>query len=698
MQFYSKNFNHYKKIILSKLFISGLIFKIFISFFFASNFLKDLFIPFIDFFAKNHYANPYQEFFISGKPNAFPYPAMMLYIMSLPNIILGSLYDWRPILFSRIPLLFADLIIFFTLINLIKNNEKKVLIYYWLSPVLIYINYIHGQLDVIPISIFFISLYLLFCKKFELSSLLLGICIATKTNMIISLPFYLIYLIYYKKIKFSRFLSNIAIVVIVFVTINLKYISDEYFVEMVFNNQEQSKIFNLYYSFQNGNLLYIAVLSYIFLLITFLNFKNVSKDVYIMFLGFGFGIITLMVSPMQGWYYWILPFFIYFICKTTNPKINILLLLFFSLQLAYFLYFLINPDSKNYEILNLSNGDIYKLPKLYYYLEEIGFNVGLMSNIIFTILQTLLFANCFFVYKIGIINFLNHKLLSDKFILGLCGDSGAGKTTISNAIKMIFKEDNTTIIRGDDMHKWERGDENWKSLTHLNPKSNFLYNEVTQLKAIKSGVSIKRRVYNHDTGKFNEEVKFNPKNLVIFEGLHSFYLKQMRDLQDLKIFIKPSEDLRKNWKVSRDKIKRGYSEKKVLQQIDERKIDSQKFINSQMEYADILIEIISEFLDKSFENVNSLKITINNSFNIEPVFVELLKIETMNCFHEYESSDKQIIVINGEISDKNLYKIFGNLKLNQELYDFGVSNPIFEKDYLGIIQLFIAYCIMSNIN
>ena len=180
--------------------------------------------------------------------------------------------------------------------------------------------------------------------------------------------------------------------------------------------------------------------------------------------------------------------------------------------------------------------------------------------------------------------------------------------------------------------------------------------------------------------------------------MHSFYLKQMRDLQDLKIFIKPSEDLRKNWKVSRDKIKRGYSEKKVLQQIDERKIDSQKFINSQIEYADILIEIISEFFDKSFENVNSLKITINNSFNIEPVFVELLKIETINCFHEYESSDKQIIVINGKISDKNLYKIFENLRLNQELYDFGVSNPIFEKDYLGIIQLFIAYCIMSNIN
>jgi len=683
-----------KKMTNEKLFLIGLLLKIIFSIFYASSFLDNFFVPFINYYVNNNFNNPYQEFISKGIFNAFPYPSLMLFIVSLPKMLLGSLFDIRSIFFIRIPILLADIAIFTILLKIIKNNNKKIVIYYWLSPVLIYINYIHGQLDAIPISIFFISLYLLFKKKFEYSSIFFGMSIATKTNMLMVLPFYVVYLFYNKNLSFKRLVLNILIIIFTFFIINYKYIFDKYFIEMVFNNHEQFKIFDFSYNFQNGNTLYFTIFSYVLLLVIFINLKSISKDVYVMFLGFIFGIITLMISPMQGWYYWILPFFIYFNCKEMNNNNKLMKTLFFTLQLSYFLYFLFVIDSDYLQALKIAD-----LPNLYHFLQNNNVNANIISNIFFTILQTILFANCLFIYKSGILKYLDHKLFSDHFLLGICGDSGAGKSTIANAIESIFQKENTTIIHGDDMHKWERGNENWNKLTHLNPKSNFLHNEISQLKAIKNGESIIRRHYNHDNGRFTKEKKFKPNNLVIFEGLHSFYIKPMRDLYDLKIFVKPSEELRKNWKVSRDTVKRGYSENKILKQIDDRKEDSQKFIDSQMKYADIIIEIISnqKIEDTFSKNDQTLKITATNSFYLEPVYNELCKIKSIKCIHEYEDEDRQILLINGDISSLEMDFCMRNLYLYKELTDLEIENYFWHDNYLGIIQLFSTYCIIKNI-
>jgi len=683
-----------KKMTNEKLFLMGLLLKITFSIFYASSFLDNFFVPFINYYVDNSFNNPYQEFINRGIFNAFPYPSLMLFIVSLPKMLLGSLFDIRSIFFIRIPILLSDIAIFTILLKIIKNNNKKIVIYYWLSPVLIYINYIHGQLDAIPISIFFISLYLLFKKKFEYSSIFFGMSIATKTNMLMVLPFYVVYLFYNKNLSFKRLILNILIIIFTFFIINYKYIFDKYFIEMVFNNHEQFKIFDFSYNFQSGNTLYFTIFSYVLLLVIFINLKSISKDVYVMFLGFIFGIITLMISPMQGWYYWILPFFIYFNCKEMNNNNKLMKILFFTLQLSYFLYFLFVIDSDYLQALKIAD-----LPNLYHFLQNNNVNANIISNIFFTILQTILFANCLFIYKSGILKYLDHKLFSDRFLLGICGDSGAGKSTIANAIESIFQKENTTIIHGDDMHKWERGNENWNKLTHLNPKSNFLHNEISQLKAIKNGESIIRRHYNHDNGRFTKEKKFKPNNLVIFEGLHSFYIKPMRDLYDLKIFVKPSEELRKNWKVSRDTIKRGYSKNKILKQIDDRKEDSQKFIDSQMKYADIIIEIISnQNIEDTFsKNDQTLKITATNSFYLEPVYNELCKIKSIKCIHEYEDEDRQILLINGDISSLEIDFCIRNLYLYKELTDLEIDNYFWYDNYLGIIQLFITYCIIKNI-
>jgi len=498
--------NKLKEVFNSNIFWIGLFIKVILAFTLASNFLTDLFIPFTDYYISSGFSNPYEHFIKIDQANAFPYPALMLYIVSIPRIIFGIFTDWSiisssTIFLARLPILLADFLILVLLSRLIKEHTKKILIYYWLSPILIYINYIHGQLDVIPVSILFVSLYFLFKRKFEYSSIFLGLAIAAKTNMVMMLPFYFAYLLYSKTVNIRQLSLNLLIVIASFILVNLPYLFSHDFIEMVFNNKEQVKIFDFSYNFPDGNILYFVPLAYLFLFITAINLKGFSKDVYMMFLGFSFGIIALMVSPMQGWYYWIIPFFIYFHSKRSNSKFDFTLILFLGLQIAYFVYFLLIKNSDYLQVLQIIAPNLAKAPNAYQSLQLIGIDADKISNLSFTLLQAMLLANCIFIYRSGIKSYANYKIFSHPFLLGICGDSGAGKTTISNSIESIFKNRNTTIIRGDDMHKWERGNDNWNNFTHLNPKSNFLHDEISYLKAIKNSETISRRSYDHDTGK-----------------------------------------------------------------------------------------------------------------------------------------------------------------------------------------------------
>ena len=148
------------------LFYLGLILKIFLGCILASKFLTDLFIPFVSYFVDSGFADPYEYFYNEGNNASFPYPALMLYIISVPRILFGWLENDNifVILFlSRLPLLIADTSIFFILKSWLKDKYlSKLIWFYWLSPVVIYISYIHGQLDAIPIAFLFASLYFLF--------------------------------------------------------------------------------------------------------------------------------------------------------------------------------------------------------------------------------------------------------------------------------------------------------------------------------------------------------------------------------------------------------------------------------------------------------------------------------------------------------------------------------------------------------
>ena len=67
----------------SPLFSIGVIIKLVFAFCFASDFLEKLFIPFVDYFVSSGFHDPYAHFYDLGRLDIFPYPAMMLWSLSL---------------------------------------------------------------------------------------------------------------------------------------------------------------------------------------------------------------------------------------------------------------------------------------------------------------------------------------------------------------------------------------------------------------------------------------------------------------------------------------------------------------------------------------------------------------------------------------------------------------------------------------
>lgn len=676
----------------SKLFWAGVLIKLLVAVFFASSYLRELFAPFGNYFIGSGFDDPYQYFNQHGKGIEFPYPPFMLYLFTLPRMILWPLFPGSWDVFSladsilyRIPLFLADFAILLVLIRWLKTRTRQVLIWYWLSPVLIYINYFHGQLDVIPMALMMISLYFLFKYKWIPAFVVLGLAIATKTNMVLVAPFYVLYLFKASQVQWNKIGLAVLCLFLTVLLVNLPYLQRPDFVQMVYNNPVQKQIFDLYYQFNSSLKIYFIPAVYFILVIYYYNFRFVNRDQLVLFLAFTFLALTLMIAPMQGWYYWILPLLVYFIIRQNVREKQVFVLL----TVLYFVYFGLIPESDylvsgNFEALRWADTAIQNDPK---YL-----------NVAFTLLQTTLVLTGYLVFNKGIGSNIQSKFLSQPYLLGIGGDSASGKSTLSDALSSVFEQVNTSIIRGDDMHKWERGNENWNTFTHLDPRANKIHQDLEHARVLKSGKSIQRRNYDHSTGKFTLPKFIKPNKLIVFEGLHSFYLNNQAQVYDLRIFMEPDEKLRMWWKVQRDVAKRGYSPEKVLEQLRLREEDSMKYIRTQANQADIVASFYAvndiDPIRQEVEPVIGLKLTLSNDTDLDAVLERLKPVQTLNIDHYYES-DRQYITINGEISKEQIEAIAD--RCLPELEDIGVYNSEWKENYEGLLQLIITFTIFNTL-
>jgi phosphoribulokinase len=99
-------------------------------------------------------------------------------------------------------------------------------------------------------------------------------------------------------------------------------------------------------------------------------------------------------------------------------------------------------------------------------------------------------------------------------------------------------------------------------------------------------------VYRHRDGTLGPGEYVTPMQFTIVEGMLGFHTAAMRHVYDVRIFLDPPEDLRRRWKVQRDCSRRGYTTDDVLAELDRREADAETFIRPQRNHADIVISFM----------------------------------------------------------------------------------------------------------
>jgi len=179
---------------------------------------------------------------------------------------------------------------------------------------------------------------------------------------------------------------------------------------------------------------------------------------------------------------------------------------------------------------------------------------------------------------------------SRPILLGIAGDSAAGKTTLTRGLVASLGGDQVTAICSDDYHRYDREERRSLPFTPLHPLCNHIDILEQHLQLLAIGEPILKPVYDHSTGTFTRPVRVEPRPFVIVEGLHPLSTKLMRACFDITVYLDPPESIRHEWKFKRDTTERGYEVEKVREELVRREPESAAYIRPQREHADVVVQ------------------------------------------------------------------------------------------------------------
>ena len=418
----------------------------------------------------------------------------------------------------------------------------------------------------------------------------------------------------------------------------------------------------------DGRALFIGVLAVAFALGRLCLSTRLTPNGLLMGAGVVMSSLICFTDVAPGWFYWPLPFFALFMSLyLTAPRT-----LYWSLLGAFFIYY-----------VALAN-----FPAL---------NIPFLSNLIFTFQQFCLVSMTFVVL------YLDLKFSAPMFgriqpvQIGIAGDSGTGKNSVILTFQKIFGDAFTLVVEGDDYHRWERGADQWHQITHLDPKANLLKKLHSDARLIRRGISAFQPQYNHETGRFTTSRERRPVKTVFYQGLHTFYYPSLRSQLDVRIFLRPDENLRLFWKIRRDSQERGHSVEKIVSDLARREEDSRIHIAPQAHYADWIIRIKIE-QDLSIERLLSgepFTLIAEYKLRNEPALIDLLDL-LRNCgaieiLSEETTSnlESMSVVFKGSPTADTIREIAEKWFAPIRHISRSNKSPIFSSGLDGIHQLFL---------
>jgi uridine kinase len=178
-------------------------------------------------------------------------------------------------------------------------------------------------------------------------------------------------------------------------------------------------------------------------------------------------------------------------------------------------------------------------------------------------------------------------------IIGICGGTGSGKTTVAQKIIASIGEEKVAYLQQDSYYR-NLGDMPLDFRHHVNfDHPDSLDNELLleHLQSLRAGDCIERPVYdfvNHV--RKPQTIRVEPLPVIIVEGILIFFDVRMRALMDIKIFVDCDADIRFIRRMERDLRERGRSVESVIEQyVTTVRPMHFQFVEPSMRYADVIL-------------------------------------------------------------------------------------------------------------
>jgi len=172
------------------------------------------------------------------------------------------------------------------------------------------------------------------------------------------------------------------------------------------------------------------------------------------------------------------------------------------------------------------------------------------------------------------------------YIIGICGASCSGKTTVSKEIMKRYHSDDILMISQDNYYFGGCEDTNYDI-----PSAIDFDKLISDVQDLSQGKEIEMPQYDfktHQRGK--DTIKVQPKKYILVEGILIFYRKELRELFDLKVYILTYGELCYYRRLKRDVEERGRSVKEVSERYFRDVLPSSKtYVEPMIQFSDIAL-------------------------------------------------------------------------------------------------------------
>lgn len=234
---------------------------------------------------------------------------------------------FRYLFLMKIPYLAFDLLMLFGLFKFVNTDQsrERILKYWWLNPIVIFLPYVWGQFDIIPASILVLAVWVM-RKRPVYGALLLGLAAAFKSYPLIFLPVVILAVSKDWKQGIQMFLAG----VIPFLATTLPFVGNSFFRETVLFSWQSQKMLDFMWSIGGDIGIYPFVIGYTLIAFWSFSIARAKHD------AIGPIVMTLFwyyatTNFHQQWFLWIFPFLVLYAVKSAifRPILLWVTLLFF---------------------------------------------------------------------------------------------------------------------------------------------------------------------------------------------------------------------------------------------------------------------------------------------------------------------------------------------------------------------------------